>query len=53
LNNENFKLSKVIASDSENKILPFKGLKRVDHLVAIGASTGGTEAIKKSIVKFT
>ena len=46
----NFKLSKAVASHSKNKILQFKGLKRPDHLVAIGASTGGTEAIKKVLI---
>jgi two-component system chemotaxis response regulator CheB len=46
----NFKLSNVMASNLQNKILPFKGLKRLDHLIAIGASTGGTEAIKKILI---
>lgn len=33
--------------NSNNKaILPFAGVKRPNHIVAIGASTGGTEAIK-------
>lgn len=46
----NFKLSSALESGTKNQILPFKGSKRVDHLIAIGASTGGTEAIKKVLV---
>jgi len=50
---KNFKLSTTLSNDNaSNKIdakniLSFKGVKRANHLVAIGASTGGTEAIKK------
>ena len=51
---KNFKLTNSIKSSTEiqdaNDILPFNGAKRLNHLVAIGASTGGTEAIKKLLV---
>ncbi len=50
---KNFKLSNALNDVKDNnknsvkKILPFNGVKRTNHLIAIGASTGGTEAIKK------
>jgi len=50
---KNFKLSntltdmKTSGKGNIKNILPFKGVRRTNHLVAIGASTGGTEAIKK------
>ncbi len=37
--------SRLNKSDSESK-LPFTGCSRANHLIAIGASTGGNEAIK-------
>jgi two-component system chemotaxis response regulator CheB len=56
---KNFKLSDTLASNTANNkasldvnnVLPFTGVKRANHLVAIGASTGGTEAIKKLLVR--
>jgi two-component system chemotaxis response regulator CheB len=52
---KNFKLSDALANNKAsldvNKVLPFTGVKRANHLVAIGASTGGTEAIKKLLVR--
>lgn len=46
----NFKLSNSIKSTvgvkKAHDILTFNGVTRLNHLVAIGASTGGTEAIK-------
>ncbi|OUR79978.1 chemotaxis response regulator protein-glutamate methylesterase [Colwellia psychrerythraea] len=54
IDQKNFKLSDTLAnnkaSDDISNILPFIGVKRANHLVAIGASTGGTEAIKKLLV---
>ena len=49
---KNFKLSTTLNNDKTNnrEVLKFKGVKRSNHLVAIGASTGGTEAIKKMLV---
>ena len=51
---KNFKLSDTLVNNKVAKdivnILPFTGIKRANHLVAIGASTGGTEAIKKLLV---
>jgi len=51
---KNFKLSDTLASnkvaDNNNNVLSFSGVKRANHLVAIGASTGGTEAIKKLLI---
>ena len=55
---KNFKLSgalaNITASNKPDKdcrnVLSFIGVKRANHLVAIGASTGGTEAIKKLLV---
>lgn len=50
---KNFKLSNTLSNDNgtvkdnSNIVLPFSGVKRANHLIAIGASTGGTEAIKK------
>jgi two-component system chemotaxis response regulator CheB len=46
----NFKLSSALAGKTENQVLRFNGVKRADHLIAIGASTGGTEAIKKVLI---
>lgn len=46
----NFKLSSALASKADNQVLRFNGVKRADHLIAIGASTGGTEAIKKVLI---
>jgi len=53
---KNFKLSNTLNTDkntNENhveNVLSFKGVKRANHLIAIGASTGGTEAIKKVLL---
>jgi two-component system chemotaxis response regulator CheB len=55
---KNFKLSDTLANNTaSNKaiketsnVLSFVGVKRANHLVALGASTGGTEAIKKLLV---
>ncbi|PKG81809.1 chemotaxis response regulator protein-glutamate methylesterase [Colwellia sp. 75C3] len=55
---KNFKLSDTLANNTaSNKttknignVLSFVGVKRANHLVALGASTGGTEAIKKLLI---
>ncbi len=58
IDQKNFKLSdtlannKIVESKDNTKVsvLPFTGVKRANHLIAIGASTGGTEAIKKLLI---
>jgi len=49
---KNFKLSDNLTKQSTESsgILPFKGISRNNHIVAIGASTGGTEALKKLLI---
>lgn len=43
---KSFALTKTLQNDPSVKTLIFTGMKRANHLIAIGASTGGTEAIK-------
>lgn len=54
IDQKNFKLSDTLANNKpakkEDRILSFVGVKRANHLIAIGASTGGTEAIKKLLL---
>ncbi|WP_052094096.1 protein-glutamate methylesterase/protein-glutamine glutaminase [Colwellia psychrerythraea] len=54
IDQKNFKLSDTLTSNKvvkdKHHILAFSGSKRANHLIAIGASTGGTEAIKKLLV---
>ena len=54
IDQKNFKLSDTLASKKvaveRTNILAFTGIKRANHLVVLGASTGGTEAIKKLLV---
>lgn len=47
VNQKNFKLSDNLKKEHDNNVLPFKGVKRKNHIIAIGASTGGTEALKR------
>lgn len=51
---KNFKLSDALSNSNkinmDKGILSFSGVKRANHLIAIGASTGGTEAIKKVLI---
>jgi len=44
---KNFKLNKSVFDKAKSNKLVFSGVKRANHLIAIGASTGGTEAIKQ------
>ncbi len=46
---KNFKLSDNLTNKNNinTSVLPFDGTSRSNHIVAIGASTGGTEALKK------
>lgn len=46
----NFSLAKTVLHDDKIKRLAFSGCKRKNHLIAIGASTGGTEAIKRVLL---
>jgi len=46
---KNYKINASVAIDTNKKTLSFTGCKRSNHLVAIGASTGGTEAIKQVV----
>jgi two-component system chemotaxis response regulator CheB len=47
--NNTHQLSNRLSQSSNTDVLPFKGCQRSNHLVAIGASTGGTGAIKSII----
>tara|TARA_R110001592_G_scaffold263887_2_gene529244 strand:+ start:1952 stop:3037 length:1086 start_codon:yes stop_codon:yes gene_type:complete len=47
--NKNFRLNSTLSKHLATGLLTFKGCQRSNHLVAIGASTGGTEAIKAII----
>ena len=47
---KNFVLAKSMMSESTQKTLAFTGAKRANHIIAIGASTGGTEAIKHVLI---
>lgn len=46
---KNFALSKA-GRQANEQILPFTGVQRANHIVAIGASTGGTEALKNFLM---
>ena len=46
IDQKKYKLNTSITVDKVKRILSFSGCKAANHLVAIGASTGGTEAIK-------
>jgi len=48
---KNFKLSSALSTKSSIKTLKFKGVKEDNHLIAIGASTGGTDAIRKILIR--
>lgn len=43
---KNFSVSKSLTTQINHKTIPFRGVKCSNHLIAMGASTGGTEAIK-------
>jgi two-component system chemotaxis response regulator CheB len=49
VNNKTYQLNSAISKSTHASVPPFKGSQRANHLVAIGASTGGTEAIKAII----
>lgn len=51
IDHKNHKLNAVITKVDDAKVLTFSGCQRSNHLIAIGASTGGTEAIKTIITK--
>jgi len=51
IDQKNYKLNTAATKLGDDKVLIFPGCKRSNHLVAIGASTGGTEAIKTIITK--
>jgi len=51
IDHKNHKLNSVISKDDNAKVLKYAGCKCANHLIAIGASTGGTEAIKAIITK--
>jgi two-component system chemotaxis response regulator CheB len=46
---KNHKLNSSVLAGNGKNVLSFTGCKRTNHLIAIGASTGGTEAIKKVV----
>ena len=49
---KNYKLNDNLTNKTSlnTNVLSFNGVKRSNHIVAIGASTGGTEALKKLLV---
>ena len=49
IDQKSFNLSNSIHKKEGSQVLSFTGCKRSNHLIAIGASTGGTEAIKKFV----
>ena len=46
---KSFKLASALSKSEGSRTLSFTGCKRTNHLIAIGASTGGTDAIKKVV----
>jgi len=46
IDQKNFQLASKLQQLDSNPMLSFNGCKRANHLLAIGASTGGNEAIK-------
>jgi len=48
---KNYALAKSVIRKNDGKTLNFKGQKRSNHIIAVGASTGGTEAIKSLLKK--
>ncbi|WDE03030.1 chemotaxis response regulator protein-glutamate methylesterase [Thalassomonas viridans] len=48
---KSLKLSNTLAIKPDLSVLPFAGSGRRNHLIAIGASTGGTEAIKSILLR--
>lgn len=51
IDQKNYQISAISSKQDESQLLTFDGCKRSNHLIAIGASTGGTEAIKAIITK--
>ncbi|WP_448214260.1 protein-glutamate methylesterase/protein-glutamine glutaminase [Colwellia sp. MEBiC06753] len=49
VDHKSFQVSAAVDKPSDTRTLAFTGCKRSNHLVAIGASTGGTEALKKVV----
>lgn len=49
---KNQQLNKALAHKESISCIPFSGTKSPNHLIAIGASTGGTEAIKELLLSF-
>ncbi|MGL1956364.1 MAG: chemotaxis response regulator protein-glutamate methylesterase [Colwellia sp.] len=49
---KNFKLTNTINQGVDDQIIAFNGVKRSNHIIAVGSSTGGTEAIKKLLISF-
>jgi len=45
-----FQLSNALVNTGQDEILSFSGVKQANHIVAIGASTGGTDAIKSVLI---
>lgn len=49
INNKKHQINNLQLNSGERQICKFAGTKRENHLIAIGASTGGTQAIKEII----
>ena len=48
---KNYALINSLKSSEDNTTLAFTGAARANHLIAIGASTGGTEAIREVVTR--
>lgn len=51
IDQKSYAMAKSSESIKEIKVLSFNGSKRANHLIAIGSSTGGTEAVKNILTK--
>jgi len=51
IDQKNFKLSNTLQNKTEKAAMSFNGSQRQNHLIAIGASTGGNDAIKNILVE--
>jgi len=47
---KNYQLNQAVIKVEKTRVLSFTGVKRTNHIIAIGSSTGGTEAIKSVLL---
>ncbi len=50
IDQKNFQLTSKLQQQSQKTVLPFNGCQRSNHIIAIGASTGGNDAIKNILM---